>query len=143
MVTYNGEDRSEAELRAGVARVFCVCDILKQCGIFAPRFMPPLRGSHLFFWGRFPGFRPLRGSTAGLFYTAPPGLKFRLPSSLLRSYAEVGACARKLSYTPFNFRFIGYLENAENLYRAMHKKAPRYSSELSASPRGFEPRFYD
>ena len=51
--------------------------------------------------------RPLRGSTAGLFYTAPPGLKFRLPSSLLRSYAEVGACARKLSYTPFNFRFIG------------------------------------
>ena len=30
------------------------------------------------FWGRFPGFRPLRGSTAGLLYTAPPGLKIPL-----------------------------------------------------------------
>ena len=40
--------------------------------------------------------RPLRGSTAGLLYTAPPGLKFRLPSSLLRSYAVAGAYARKI-----------------------------------------------
>ena len=61
--------------------------------------MPPLRGSHLFFWGRFPGFRPLRGSTAGLLYGAPPGLRIRL------------AGARKLSNKhPFNFRFIGLLK---------------------------------
>ena len=33
------------------------------------------------FWGRFPGFRPLRGSTAGLLYGAPPGLKFRHTSN--------------------------------------------------------------
>ena len=37
-----------------------VCVILKQCGIFAPRFMPPLRGSHLFLWP-FPGVPPLAG----------------------------------------------------------------------------------
>ena len=41
-------------------RVFGVCVILKQCDIFAPRFMPPLRGSHLFF-GAVPGGPPLTG----------------------------------------------------------------------------------
>ena len=45
----------------------------------------------------------MRGSTAGLFYTAPPGLKIPLPSSLLRSYAVAGDDARKLF---FKFRFI-------------------------------------
>ena len=75
VVTYNGEDRSEAaghgvasersetrrrELRAGVARVFGVSGILKQCGIFEPRFMPPLRGS-LLFLGAVPGVPPLTG----------------------------------------------------------------------------------
>ena len=35
-------------------------------------------GVRICFCGLFPGFRPLRGSTAGLFYSAPPGLKFRL-----------------------------------------------------------------
>ena len=44
-------------------------------------------------------------ATAGLLYGAPPGLKSRLPSSLLRSYAEAGATARN---HPFNFRFIGH-----------------------------------
>ena len=54
---------------------------------------PP--GFAFVFFGRFPGFRPLRGSTAGLFYGAPPGLKFRL------------ANARKIApLCPFNFRFI-------------------------------------
>ncbi len=33
-----------------------------------------------YFLGRFPGFRPSRGSTAGLFYGAPPGLRIPLAS---------------------------------------------------------------
>ena len=79
VVTYNGEDRSEAAGH-GVAsersetrsrersdapsccgRVFYhVRVILKQWGIFGPRFMPPLRGSHLFL-GAVPGVPPLAG----------------------------------------------------------------------------------
>ena len=55
-------------------------------------------GVRICFCGRFPGFRPSRGSTAGLFYTAPPGLKFRL------------AYARKIApLCPFKFRFIELL----------------------------------
>ena len=65
--------------------------------------------------------RPLRGSTVGLLYSAPPGLKFRLPSSLLRSYAEAGAYARN---PPFKFRFIGLYENRCKMKRReMLKKA--------------------
>ena len=112
VVTYNGEDRSEATLRAVVGACFLCLRYFETIPYSEPRFMPPLRGSHLFLWGgsRDLGLRvfalyaltgrPSRGSTAGLLYSAPPGLKFRLPSSLLRSYAEAGAGARKLSYTP-------------------------------------------
>ena len=78
------------------ARVFGVCGILKQCRIPSHALCHP-SGVRICFCGLFPGFRPSRGSTAGLFYSAPPGLKSRLPSSLLRSYAVAGACARKLS----------------------------------------------
>ena len=62
---------------------------------------PP--GFAFIFLGRFPGFRPLRGSTAGYYMAPLRGSEFRLPSSLLRSYAEAGAGARKLFA---NFRFI-------------------------------------
>ena len=101
VVTYNGEDRSEAaghgvasersetrrrELRAVVGACFLYLRHFETMPYFVPRFMPPLRGSHLFFWGGSRGLglrvfafyaltgRPLRGSTAGLFYGAPPGL---------------------------------------------------------------------
>ena len=78
VVTYNGEDRSEAELRAVVGASFLCLrhfETLRHFG--ATLYATPPGFAFVFLW-RFPGFRPLRGSTAGLFYTALPGLKFRL-----------------------------------------------------------------
>ena len=75
MVTYNGEDRSEAaghgvaiersetrrrELRAGVGACFWCLRHFETMPYFEPRFMPPLRGSHLFFLA-VPGVPPLAG----------------------------------------------------------------------------------
>ena len=60
VVTYNGEDRSEAELRAVVGACFLCLRHFETMPYFEPRFMPPLRGSHLFLWP-FPGVPPLTG----------------------------------------------------------------------------------
>ena len=89
---------------------------------------PP--GFAFVFCGLFPGFRPSRGSTAGLFYSAPPGLKFRL------------ADARKFPHhhPPFNFRFIGRKDDMTVLFLLLQKKdrghtamaCPRLGKYLSA-----------
>ena len=109
VVTYNGEDRSEAELRAGVGACFWCLRHFETIPYSELRFMPPLRGSHLFFWGRFPGFRPLRGSTAGLYFIAP--LRGSNLGSRLRCCAatprQALALAKLPHHHPFNFRFIG------------------------------------
>ena len=56
----------------GWARVFGVCGILKQCRIFEPCFMPPLRGSHLFLWP-FPGVWGFESSLSTPSQAAPCG----------------------------------------------------------------------
>ena len=69
------------------------------------RFAPSLRAP--FSFCVVPVVARLRRSTTGYCLSPLTGLQFRLPSSLLRSYAEAGAGARKLSYKlPFNFQFI-------------------------------------
>ena len=134
VVTYNGEDRSEAKLRAVVGACFWCLRHFETIPYSEPRFMPPLRGSHLFLWP-FPGVWGFESSLStpsqaapygapvfasrfarllrrgrpppGYFIAPLTGLKFRLPSSLLRSYAEAGAYARKIPPpSPLNFRFI-------------------------------------
>ena len=118
--TYNGEDRSEAELRAGVGACFLCLRHFETMPYSEPRFMPPLRGSHLFF-GAVPGVPPLAGLHRGLLYGAPPGLRIRLPSSLLRSYAEAGANARKI-YPPSPLQLRIYRAHAELIHL---QKTPR------------------
>ena len=84
----------------GRARIFGVCGILNQYRIPSHALCHP-SGVRIYFFGAFPGVPPLTGlHRRALFYSAPPGLKFRLPSSLLRSYAVAGAAARKLSNIP-------------------------------------------
>ena len=91
------------------------------------RCVASLRRSGLnFLFLRYPGVPRLRRSTAGLFYSAPPGLKFRLPSSLLRSYAVAGAYARKnftTIITPSTSVLSSSLQLTENLNKATQKSS--------------------
>ena len=101
------------------ARVFVVCVILKQCRILRRALCHP-SGVRICFCGHFPGFRPSRGSTAGLFYTAPPGLKFRL------------ANARKIPHhSPFNFRFIALCGIERNVNFPLNFNSKSYRSILA------------
>ena len=87
------------------------------------------------FLGLFPGFRPLRGSTAGLFYTAP-GLKFRLayvrkitPPSPLQLPICCAACNRRLAlaFLSFTQRPINQVPNPNREY-----DEPRYDISIRA-----------
>ena len=96
---------------------------------YGPRhYMPPLRGSHLFFRA-FPGVPPLRGSTAGLLYTAPPGLRIRLRlrsqnfPTITPSTSDLSSCAN--SGTTIDF------------YRANRKTAGTYSKLIPISESDF------
>ena len=77
MVTYNGEDRSEAELRAGVGACFWCSWHFETMPYFEPRFIPPLRGSHLFFGAFSRGSAPRGAPPPGYFMAPLRGSEFR------------------------------------------------------------------
>ena len=81
VVTYNGEDRSEAELRAVVGACFLCLRHFETMPYFAPRFMPPLRGSHLIFVAVSRGSAPYGAPPPGYFIPPLRGSEFRSPAA--------------------------------------------------------------